>query len=493
MQYLIQPLAPHSANGPLYAGNDNRIFLIAAAHSGLALTVMGNAVQLEQHHWQEKASQQWKVIANGDGTRRIQNVGTGLVMDVEGMLTTLHAKIHAFAWHGGNNQRWRFTEVPPAHFQVQNVNSGLSMDLEGPSTAVGAKLIQYPWHGGLNQQWILSEVRPSNVRFDQKVTLYRSTGHGGYSQELGVGSWDVGKLASGKDTLSLVRVPEGLRVTLYLHSNFQGEHVSFTSDTSPVGDFKDKTSGILVEKVASLYSDHNYGGNVVQLGIGRYDLSQLGLAGDSLSSLKVPQGLFVTAYEHAGFAGDYRSYFEDTPLVRGDFNDKASSIVIGPVVPTKAIKFGDSLQFRSAHGKYVVAELDGRLLVDRGTAGEWEQFIVIRAGPTTHDSLLCYGDVIALRSAHGKYVVAEADGNANANRDSIGAYEQWQIIRSGATRSSTFVAHGDTISLKSMAHDKYLIAGLDGDAHAHAKAIGAWEKFTLESPTASKRKDSGGM
>jgi hypothetical protein len=496
MQYLVQPLAPHAASGPLYPGNDNRVFVIAPAHSGLAVTVVGNSVQLQQQQWQENANQQWRVISNGDGTWRIQNVGTNLVMDVEGGSTGAGARVLAYAWHGGNNQRWRFSEASQGHFQVQNVNSRLSLDLEGISTAVGAKVIQYTWNGGLNQHWILSEVRPSNVIFDKQVTIYEHGNYGGRSQTLGVGSWDMGQLTLGNDTLSSLQVPAGMRATLYQDANFRGNHVSFTSDTNWVGDFNDKTSAVLVEKVASFYSDANYGGNVVHLGVGRYDMSQIQLGNDTLSSLKIPQGLLVTVYEHAGFAGDYRSFYQDTPWVGDAFNDKASSIVIkhvGVVIPEKVIKFGDSLQLRSAHGTYVVAESDGRLLANRTAAGAWEQFIVIRAGATTHDSLLSYGDVIALKSAHGKYVVAESSGDANANRDAIGDYEKWQIIRAGATQSSSFVAHGDAISLKSMAHGKYLVAENTGDANANRTAIGPWETFTLESPTASTRSNSGGL
>ncbi len=57
----------------------------------------------------------------------------------------------------------------------------------------------------------------------------------------------------------------------------------------------------------------------------------------------------------------------------------------------------------------------------------------------------------------------------------------------------TFVAHGNAISLKSMAHNTYLVAESNCDANANRTAIGSYETFTLESPTASTRSDSGGL
>ncbi|HZH75382.1 MAG TPA: RICIN domain-containing protein, partial [Archangium sp.] len=497
MKYLVQPLAPRSANGPLYAGNDARIFVIAPAHSGLAVTVVGNAIQLQQQRWQENANQQWKIIANGDGTQRLLNVGTNLVMDVESSSKTALAKVVAYAWTGGNNQRWRLSELSQGHLQILNVNSGLSLDLEGGSKAIGAKVIQSTLHGGLNQHWIFSEVRPNTVVFDKKAILYDTTGYTGRSQQLGLGSWDINQLTIGNDSVSSLRVPAGLRVTLYQDANFRGTHKSYTSDTSTLGTFNKLTSAVVVEKVASFYTEANYLGTAVHLGVGRYDLSKIGLTNDTLSSIKVPHGLLVTLYQDVGFAGDYRNYFEDTPsLVPSAFDNKTSSIVIkhiGVVVPSKALKFGDSLQLRACHDKYMGAQSDGRLLVSSATANAWEQFIVIRAGASTHNSLISYGDVIALKTAHGKYVVAEADGSANANGTTLGASAQWQLIRSGTSQSSTFAADGDTVSLKSVAYNKYAVADTGSIVNANRTSIDTWEKFILGSPRASARDDAGGL
>ena len=45
--------------------------------------------------------------------------------------------------------------------------------------------------------------------------------------------------------------------------------------------------------------------------------------------------------------------------------------------------------------------------------------------------------------------------------------------------SSGCLASGDSISLKS-AHNKYVVAESNGDANADRSAIGSWEKFSVQ-------------
>ena len=84
--------------------------------------------------------------------------------------------------------------------------------------------------------------------------------------------------------------------------------------------------------VAKFYEHCNYEGKVVELGVGDYDFQKIidaGIVNDSISSVKVPNGLKVTLYEHAGFAG--RSFVlmaDATCLVDNNFNDMASSIKV---------------------------------------------------------------------------------------------------------------------------------------------------------------------
>ncbi|WP_433890407.1 discoidin domain-containing protein [Streptomyces sp. CA-111067] len=81
---------------------------------------------------------------------------------------------------------------------------------------------------------------------------------------------------------------------------------------------------------AVLYGDANYSGPSATLPAGSYDLPQLqaaGIANDSVSSLRVPAGLTVTAYADAGFSGTKWTFTSDTPNLTATGNNDAISSV----------------------------------------------------------------------------------------------------------------------------------------------------------------------
>ena len=49
----------------------------------------------------------------------------------------------------------------------------------------------------------------------------------------------------------------------------------------------------------------------------------------------------------------------------------------------------------------------------------------------------CDSDKIALKSVHGKYVVAEINGEANVNRPAMDAWELWTVIELGGDNFKT--------------------------------------------------------
>lgn len=81
----------------------------------------------------------------------------------------------------------------------------------------------------------------------------------------------------------------------------------------------------------TVYGDINYGGSAVSLEVGEYNLSDMiamGIPNDSISSLKVPFGYKVTAYQDANFAGEAKVYTSNTSWVGNQYNDWVSSIKI---------------------------------------------------------------------------------------------------------------------------------------------------------------------
>lgn len=78
------------------------------------------------------------------------------------------------------------------------------------------------------------------------------------------------------------------------------------------------------------YSLNDYTGDVQKMPVGTYDdvEAQLTVGNDAISSLKIPKGLVVRAYEHAWFQGAYRDFIEDTPALPADWNDRISSLAV---------------------------------------------------------------------------------------------------------------------------------------------------------------------
>ena len=77
-----------------------------------------------------------------------------------------------------------------------------------------------------------------------------------------------------------------------------------------------------------VYGDANFGGAAQELSRGQYDIGQLTVGNDAISSLQVPPGWTVTLFEHAGYQGRSKTFTSDTPYVGDDFNDLASSITV---------------------------------------------------------------------------------------------------------------------------------------------------------------------
>jgi len=85
-----------------------------------------------------------------------------------------------------------------------------------------------------------------NISPNGHVVVYDDAEYRGASQIIGVGRYDLSAIRN--DTISSLRVPAGMKVTLYADVGFSGSSKTFTQDTSFVGaDFNDRTSSMIVE------------------------------------------------------------------------------------------------------------------------------------------------------------------------------------------------------------------------------------------------------
>ncbi|WP_157949883.1 Vps62-related protein [Vallitalea okinawensis] len=78
----------------------------------------------------------------------------------------------------------------------------------------------------------------------------------------------------------------------------------------------------------TIYEHSNYGGSSQVLTPGSYNVDDLSIGNDELTSLRVPTGLKVTLYEHSNWEGDKSIYYMDNSNVGDDWNDETSSIKV---------------------------------------------------------------------------------------------------------------------------------------------------------------------
>jgi hypothetical protein len=188
------------------------------------------------------------------------------------------------------------------------------------------------------------------------VTVFQHD-YSGASKTLGVGRYDLRDLEPvPNDQLSSLKIPTGLKVTLYEHDGFRGRSLILIKDTPArvlvEKKFNDFTSSLVVEaveepkqeqittphvneveEVVTLYQG-DFNGLSITLGPGRYGVNQLGIGNDELSSIKIPHGLRVVLYEESAFQGRSWVLTQDARaevFEKNNFNNKTSSMLVEPL------------------------------------------------------------------------------------------------------------------------------------------------------------------
>lgn len=143
----------------------------------------------------------------------------------------------------------------------------------------------------------------------------------------------------------------------------------------------------------------------------------------------------------------------------------------------QALHRGQRVELLTAHGNFVVAEADGRLRANRKKAGPWERFeIVLDRKQGGGRGVLYYGQTVKLRTHHGKFVVAQRDGGVRADGSARDRGAKWRVDPVGSAFGPVGIA--EPIRLRS-AYGKYLVAEPDGSAAANRTKAGPWETFMV--------------
>jgi Ricin-type beta-trefoil lectin domain-like len=78
---------------------------------------------------------------------------SGLALEVAGGGTTSGATVDQAPFTGATSQEWQILAAGNGWFELLNLESGQSLDVTGGSTTPGTQLIQFPYQSGANQQW----------------------------------------------------------------------------------------------------------------------------------------------------------------------------------------------------------------------------------------------------------------------------------------------------------------------------------------------------
>jgi Beta/Gamma crystallin len=149
-----------------------------------------------------------------------------------------------------------------------------------------------------------------------------------------------GEITIGNDTLSSIKVPDGIVVRLYEHFHFQGKLIDIRTDTPETSlVWNDRTSSIRVSKPDELipitkeviiFEHDGLGGAFQILSIGEYDgVNQPLQVGNGLSSALIPKGMVLRLYEQPNFGGAQIEFREDMTMANHlDWNDRTKSIKV---------------------------------------------------------------------------------------------------------------------------------------------------------------------
>ncbi|HEV2645401.1 MAG TPA: RICIN domain-containing protein [Acidobacteriaceae bacterium] len=141
-----------------FSGN----YEIQNVNSGLALDIAGGSTSggaaVVQNTYTGTSSQLWTLVATAGGYYQIKNVKSGLVLNVKGHSTTSQALIQQYAAQGptpGNDRWFPAWNVADSTYSFYNLNSQMALDVPGASKSTGVQLEQYFTNNNTNQKFNL--------------------------------------------------------------------------------------------------------------------------------------------------------------------------------------------------------------------------------------------------------------------------------------------------------------------------------------------------
>lgn len=174
-----------------------------------------------------------------------------------------------------------------------------------------------------------------------EVWLYENCNYAGVAHRLGVGQYRLYQMKIGNDRLQGIQVPNGLKITIYEHDNFQGKSKTyFNNQPCLEPEFRGITSSIVVEynngqsggnsnEYVTFYNDCNYRGYSQSFGPGVYSGSQIGQLKLNISSLRIQGNLIIKAYLNNEYNSGVAVTLDNSSIcLPSQYNDRIGSFTI---------------------------------------------------------------------------------------------------------------------------------------------------------------------
>ena len=323
------------------------------------------------------------IVNNDDGTVSIKadanNKYICAVLDEENQLTPRSDSISTW-------EKFKIYKINDSEYGIRSAENGkyVKADLDnGGKLIAGSDSIAGAWEA-FNIEKLGDETSSA------KATFYENSNYSGWSVALSEGRYDYGTMISKgikNDQISSVKVADGYKVTLYNDAGFAGSKKTLFTDASGLGDFNDKTSAIVIEKVEKA-DFNNSNAYITSIANGQVVCAENG-------------GSETIVANRSSCGGAWETF----QIVNNDDG----------TVSLKSI----------ANGKYVCAVIDenNQLLPRSESVGTWEKFIIEKISD---------GEYALYSLANGKYVQANLNdgGKLFATSETVaGAWEVFDISR----------------------------------------------------------------
>ena len=323
------------------------------------------------------------LINNDDGTVSLKadanNKYVCAVLDEENQLVPRSESV-------GTWEKFQIYKISDTEYGLKSAENGkyVKADLDnGGKLIAGSDSIAGAWEA-FNIEKLGDEISSA------KATFYENSNYSGWSVALSEGRYDYGTMISKgikNDQISSVKVADGYKVTLYNDERFAGSKKTLFTDASGLGDFNDKTSAIVIEKVEKA-DFNNSNAYITSIANGQVVCAENG-------------GSETIVANRSSCGGAWETF----QIVNN--NDGTVSL--------KSI----------ANGKYVCAVIDenNQLLPRSESVGTWEKFIIEKISD---------GEYALYSLANGKYVQANLNdgGKLFATSETVaGAWEVFDINR----------------------------------------------------------------